>query len=124
MAVEIVLTDEDSAIDEIDLSDVEMPLAGQMVEGLPRRFVGKNVGDSTVKDFAIELTGEGADKVRLAVDQDGDAGTWAAPGESIYIGEYLGPRESFAFWTQALFTDGDRVGEYSFQVVFRGSPVG
>lgn len=127
MAVDIALFSDpqfSTPIQALELGEAELPWNHDFTEGQPHRIFGANQGTSTVRDFAVGLDGPGAATVRLAQDDDGSHGVWAAPGEPVIVKSYLGPREDFTFWAQALFTHEDRDGEHPFQIVFRGVSIG
>lgn len=127
MPTEIVLSNDpafDSQITDIQFADVQMDWEDDVGQGEPLCFYGRNKGPSTLRDCSISIKGEGSESVRLAIDVDGEHGTWAAPGESVRVRPYLGPGEEFAFWAQALFTIDDRAGTHPFKVVFSGTEIG
>lgn len=127
MAAEIALytdPDREFEITELALSEVQEPYSTSLTEGEPVQIYGRNVGDSTLRDLALYLSGEGSDKVQLAVDRDGEPGVWAAEGQSVALRAISAPGDDFSFWARAIFKLTDREGAYGFDFHFRGIAIG
>lgn len=111
-------------LDEVGLGEVVEPYGESFTKGEAVRIFGRNIGSSTLRDFAVEMAGPGAEKVQLAIDTEDGPGVWADAGQSIYLADYLGKDDDFSFWARAVFTFDDHEGTYHFDFHFRGVAIG
>jgi hypothetical protein len=116
-------TESNEPLDTIILGEIEE--GANFAAGKPIRVGGLNTGDTHMRDISISATGEGANFVQLARDEDGEPGVWAAVGQSIMAHEgTLFRREEFAFWARGIFKFEDREGRYPLEFVIRGTSIG
>jgi hypothetical protein len=80
---------------------------------------GKNTGDTKILELAVEVSGEGAKHIQLAVDNDGEPDVWAVSDNGIIIGD-VESGEDFVFWARAQYNFEDIEGIYDFDFVLRG----
>jgi len=110
-------------IDEITLGEISV--GTDFAHGEPRRIFAVNSGDTHLRDIAIAATGEGAQFIQFARDEDGKPGVWAAVGEGIIAHNgtlFMG--DGFAFWTRGNFSFDDREGVYPLEFVLKGTSIG
>lgn len=86
----------------------------------PTRLWMRNEGDVVLHKANIDLSGEYADNVQLAIDVKGEPGVWAAPGMGIIgIRKVVLPGESFPFWARAV-ENPDVSLDFAFEVELEG----
>lgn len=111
-------------LEMVSLGQTQMGVNEDFLEGDSIRLFGRNDSKVTIKDLVVAVAGDDKPSVQLAVDRDGEPGVWTAPGESIFLAEFLGPKEQFSFWARATYTMEDRVGDREFEFSLQGIAIG
>lgn len=110
--------------DGADISRVELD-ENKPGSGEPRRLYVVNAGDTTLRALTVDIEGEGADTVQLAIDEAGEPGIWAAAGESILLASRTVPvGKVYSFWARAVFSFDDREGKYPFKFAIKAVSIG
>lgn len=116
----------------LDGQPVELPLRsteitadeGEFAQGKPVVYRLANEGTTIFRDLAVWLDGPGADKLMLALDDNGQPGPWAEPGRSIVpTPTDLRPGEHARFWLCAVFAPEDIEDVYDFTLRITGKSI-
>lgn len=108
-----------------DISLGEVLIREGLGEGEPVRVMAVNDGTVALREISVHVSDEGADFAQLAVDNDGEPGVWAAPGESISLSEgTLFPGEELTFWSRAIYDAEHLEGLKEFSFVTEATSIG
>lgn len=81
---------------------------GYSGHGQPIELFVRNEGTATLVTANINLTGDGAESIQLARNENGVNGIWAQPGQGIVaLTSDIKPGETFSFWARGAYTEDD-----------------
>jgi hypothetical protein len=102
--------------DDYILPDVADPYSAP--EGQARQLWVRNDQDYDMDGMVVKLGGVGSRHVQLAVDQGGQPGVWAAPGQSIRLSaDRVKPGQAIPFWSRGIFKPEDAPADIDFDII-------
>jgi len=121
MAADLTLIDDaHNAVELIELGEIHLSDSGEgFLEGEPRRYGIKNTGTTNMRHVEIGLAGDGAERVQIAPDIDGEPGQFTDADTFLELsGEAtLFRDETVYFWLRPAYTPEDAEGRKLFRVV-------
>lgn len=83
----------------------------------------ENVSSYTMAGVVVGAQGKGAKMVQFAMDDGGQPGVWAEPGQQVIHEGRRAPGESFRVWTRIYPPEDGDVGTQPFEIFVKGMAV-